>query len=417
MMDAIEELIRRRARVLGSTSRQFYDFPFFPVRGSGVWLYDAEGRPYLDAYNNVPHIGHCDPDVVAAIARQAALLSTHTRYLDSTIVEYAERLLSLLPPELEVCVFVCSGSEANELAGRLARAATGHSGFIASAHAYHGNTSFLAALDGIQPQERRPGFVATVPSPGDAGDFELAYASAIAALESGGYPVAAAFVDTSFANEGLQAPRAPQLRGAIERLRAAGGLYVADEVQVGLGRFGDVTWGFSSLGVVPDIVTMGKPLGNGYPIGAVVTRREILEAFGRKERYFNTFGGNQVACAAGLAVLDALERKSFQERARHTGAYLTTQLTELARSVPSIGTVEGRGLFQGVSIRDPRSGEVAPELARRIMNEMARRGVLVGLTGPRRSMLKIRPPMVFEHANVDMLIATLASVLSSGSMV
>ena len=414
MPDSTRALMDRRTRVLGPALRLFYDFPFWPVRGSGVWLYDAQGKAYLDAYNNVPHVGHCDPEVAAAIARQTALLNANTRYLDATIVEYAEQLLATLPGALNVCVFVCSGSEANELASRLARAATGGAGFIASVHAYHGNTHFLSALDGMRPHAPRPDFVATVPGPEDARDLQSAYASAIDALEDRGFSVAGAFVDTCFANEGLQPPQASQVQGAMARLRAAGGLYIADEVQVGLGRLGDVMWGFESFGVVPDIVTMGKPLANGYPIGAVATRREILEAFSRKERYFNTFGGNPVAGAAGLAVLNTLQRKSLREQARQVGDHLRAQLANLARSVPGIGAARGRGFLQGVPIHDPKSGEPAPELARGVMNAMARRGVLVGLTGPRRNILKIRPPMVFEREHAEMLAETLAAVLASG---
>jgi 4-aminobutyrate aminotransferase-like enzyme len=413
MADRVDELIRRRARVLGPVQRQFYDFPFWPVRGSGVWLHDAQGKAYLDAYNNVPHVGHSDTDVTAAVAHQMELLNTHTRYLDATIVEYAERLLATLPPELDVCVFVCSGSEANELAGRLARAASGGSGFIASAHAYHGNTAFLSALDGMQPNAPQAHFVATVPGPEDARDFDAACAMAIAALEDRGLAVAGAFVDTCFANEGLQPPQPLQVQAAMARVSASGGLYIADEVQVGLGRLGDVMWGFESFGVVPDIVTMGKPLGNGYPIGAVATRREILEAFSRTGRYFNTFGGTPVACTAGLAVLDVLERRSLQAQARQVGAYLAERLAGLVRTAPELGGVRGRGFFQGVAIKDPRSGTAAPERARAVMNEMARRGVLVGLTGPQRSILKIRPPMVFEREHAELLVGTLAAVLAS----
>src|SRR5215469_8544115 len=273
-MSSTETLVARRQRLLGPGLRQFYDFPFHPVRGSGVLLYDETGRVYLDAYNNVPHVGHCHPDIVAALTRQAATLNSNTRYLDETILDYAERLLATMPKELDVCLFVCTGSEANDLAWRLARAVTGKDGVIASADAYHGNTSFLATLDAYRVQAKRPSEVATVPAPAD-GDFAAGFAAAIAALHRAGHGLAAAYIDTCFANEGLIAPDATTMRRAIDEVKAAGGLYIADEVQAGLGRLGNVMWGFEALGAVPDIVTMGKPLGNGHPIGAVATRRDI----------------------------------------------------------------------------------------------------------------------------------------------
>lgn len=410
MTNDTETLLTRRKQLLGPGLKQFYDFPFRPVRGEGVWLYDDAGRAYLDAYNNVPHVGHAHREVVAALSRQAAKLNTNTRYLDQTIVDYADRLQATLPDGLDVCLFVCTGSEANDLAWRLARAFTGGDGVIASRHAYHGNTSFLATFDSYQSALPRPKSVVTVAAPAEVTAFDEAFAKAIGELESNGHRLAAAYFDTCFANEGLIPPQPDQMRRAVAQVRSAGGLFVADEVQAGLGRLGDGMWGFESLGVTPDIVTMGKPLGNGHPIGAVVTRREIVEAFYKRERYFNTFGGNPVSAAAGLAVLEVLEREQLVKNAERTGAYLSASLHDLAKTEPRI-EARGKGFFQGVVMRDAKTGAAAPEAARATMNALAREGVLVGLTGIKREILKIRPPMPFDRKNADQLVATLAKVL------
>lgn len=411
-------LVERRQRLLGPGLRQFYDFSFHPVRGSGVWLCDREGRAYLDAYNNVPHVGHCHPHVVEALSRQAATLNSNTRYLDATILDYAERLVGTMPVGLDTAIFVCTGSEANDLALRLARAFTGGHGAIASRHAYHGNTVAIAALDVSRSPGPQQDWVATVPPPSpadaDGAAYEGAFQDALERLNHNGHVLAAAFFDTTFANEGLFAPPPIQMRKAVQAIHAAGGLYVADEIQAGLGRLGGAMWGFELLGAVPDIVTMGKPMGNGHPIGVVVTRREIVAAFCKQDRYFNTFGGNPVSCAAGIAVLEVLEREALRQNAELVGAHLKARLAEVAARHPAIGRLQGSAFFQGVGIQDPRTAAAAPDAARRIMNEMARRGVLVGLTGPERNLLKIRPPMVFDRQNADRLAATLDAVLTDG---
>jgi 4-aminobutyrate aminotransferase-like enzyme len=411
----VGSLQERRLRLLGPGLRQFYDFPFVPVRASGVWIEDIEGGRYLDAYNNVPHVGHGNPRVVEALSRQAALLNSNTRYLHPLILDYAEALTATLPDGLDVCVMVCTGSEANDLAWRLASTFSGNGGALVTSVAYHGNTSFLSTLDGWRGRKAPPSNVATIPPSALTEEplFETAIAGAIGELESRGHKLAAAFFDTAFANEGLKQPAPGAVREAVRRIHAAGGLYVADEVQAGLGRLGDVMWGFQGLGATPDIVTMGKPLGNGHPLGAVVTRREILEAFTARERYFNTFGGNPVSCAAGLAVLNVLRDDSLQEHAARTGKVLHQMLRSLADRHPAIADVRGRGLFQGAVIRDPGTGEVSPALARIIMNAVAKAGVLVGITGPERAMLKIRPPMPFDDANAARLAETLDRVLQT----
>jgi len=419
------DLAQRRARLLGAGMRQFYGSPFQPVRGEGVWLYDSRGKAYLDAYNNVPHVGHCNRDVVDALCRQAGTLNTNTRYLDDTILDYAERLTATLPQELSMCIFVCTGTEANDLAWRLACAHTGADGAIATRHAYHGNSTFVSALGaaaGSAHQQRD--WVATVPAPTpqectatDVDASGTAYAAhltaAIDALEAKAHRLSAFYFDTLFASDGLTVPPAGFLAPAVERVHRAGGLCVADEVQPGLGRTGTAFWGFQNQGITPDIVTMGKPIGNGHPLAAVVTRPEIVDGFFERHRYFNTFGGNTVSCAVGLAVLDVLQRGRLQQNADAVGGYLKRHLNQLAGRHEAIGSVRGIGLFAGVEIVEPGTGTPAPQAARDIINGLHQRGVLVGLTGPDQNILKIRPPMIFDDANVDRLVVELDGVLGT----
>jgi len=425
---AQETLVGRRRRLLGPGLRQFYDFPFHPVRGDGVWLYDDSGKRYLDAYNNVPHVGHCNAHVVSAITRQAQTLNSNTRYLDEVILDYAERLLRTLPKSFGHCIFVCTGTEANDLAWRLAKAYTGGSGAIACRHAYHGNSTTVSALQGPGTGKNGAEWVARVPSPGliaaqhatDAarGATELAatFDVAIDTLAATGHKPCAAYFDTVFCSDGLHVPMPSGfMDAAVEHWRARGGILVADEVLAGFGRVGTHMWGFEALGVTPDIVTMGKPAGNGHPIGVVATRSEIVEAFFRQDRYFNTFGGNPVSCAAGIAVLEVLERERLQDRARAVGAYLKQGLVGVSVKHDLIGGVRGAGLFVGVDLVEDRKSEApAVKQAAKVMNEMARSGVLVGLSGPHKAMLKIRPPMVFSRENADELVQTLDRVLESG---
>lgn len=418
----MDALLQRRKRLLGPTAKQFYERCFHPVRAEGIWIYDETGKRYLDAYNNVPHVGHCHPHVTAAIIRQANRLNTNTRYLDETILDYSERLTSTLSNGLDTVVVVCTGTEANDLAWQVARAWSGGTGAIVTYSAFHGNSTLVSRLDTFTlPVERREEWVATVDPPMFPGriaahqshlsaeDYARQYEIAIEALSARGYDPAAFYMCPLFASDGLYSPPKGYMDKAIQSVRQTGALIVSDEVQSGFGRTGDDMWGYQALGVTPDIVTLGKPIGNGHPLGALVTRREIMERFARSERYFNTFGGNPVACAAGLAVLDVLEREDLLRNAREVGAHLRLGLESLGTVSPLVRDVRGRGLFLGVDLAV--DGEAAPAVARQVIEEMHHRGVLIGITGSGRNLLKIRPPMCVTKANADQIVETLGAVL------
>ncbi len=419
-----ERLLERRTRVLGSAYRLFYDRPLHLVRGEGVWLYDADGRAYLDVYNNVPHVGHCHPHVVDALARQARTLNTHTRYLHETVLDYAERITATLPGELSVCMFACTGSEANELALRMAETCTGGRSVLVTEHAYHGNTGRLTELSTTHEYVQHRPYCEKFPAPdvyrgplrGDDPANGPGYADyvggALERIQSSGDRPAALLVDTIFSTDGILTAPSGFFPAAVEKIRAAGGLFIADEVQPGFGRTGDHMWGFEHYGVVPDIVTMGKPMGNGHPVSAVVTTPRLMEKFARTTRYFNTFGGNPVSCACGLAVLEVLERERLMENARQVGAYLKRKL-QLLRDVHGIvGDLRGEGLFVGVElVRDRSTLEPAADVARMVVNSLRDRGVLISSTGPHNNVLKLRPPMVFSRDNVDQLVEALDRTL------
>ncbi|MDB5624309.1 MAG: aminotransferase class III-fold pyridoxal phosphate-dependent enzyme [Tardiphaga sp.] len=416
-------LIERRARLLGPAYRLFYANPVHLVRGEGVWLYDADGEAYLDVYNNVASVGHCHPHVVAALSRQAATLNTHTRYLTDGILDYAERLLATLPDDLAQVMFTCTGSEANDLAYRAARAFTGGTGMIVTQLAYHGVTIAISELspslgDGIAI----PAHVRTVPAPdayraknADVGEsFAAQVRAAIADMTAHGIKPAALLVDTIFSSDGVFADPTGFLAPAVAAIREAGGLFIADEVQPGFGRTGSGMWGFARHGVVPDIVTMGKPMGNGHPMAAMVARPDILDAFGRRTRYFNTFGGNPVSCAVGMAVLDVIEREALIANARDVGAYMSDGLRALAQRHEIIGDVRGAGLFIGVElVRDRATKAPATAETARLVNGLRDKRVLISAAGPFANVLKIRPPLVFSRGHADRFLSAMDEVLGS----
>ncbi len=425
---AADALLARRHASLGPSLSVSYRRPLTIVRGWMQHLYDADGRAYLDAVNNVPHVGHCHPRVVEAGQRQMAVLNTNTRYLHDRIGEYAARLCATLPEPLRVCFFVNSGSEANELALRLARAATGSRETIVVEVGYHGNTTTIVDISSYKFDgpggAGAPPWVHKVPIPDvyrglyrapdrDAGRRYAAHvAGTVERIGAAGGRVGA-FIAESILSCGGQVVLPPgYLAGAYHAVRDAGGVCIADEVQVGMGRAGTHFWAFETQGVVPDIVTMGKPVGNGHPLGVVVTTRAIADAFANGMEYFNTFGGNPVSCAIGLAVLDVVRDERLQERALQVGSHLLGRLRQLKARHPLVGDVRGLGLFLGVElVRDRQSLEPAGPEAGLVANRMRDRGVLISTDGPFHNVLKIKPPMVFSTADADLLADTLDAVL------
>ncbi|MEP6883197.1 MAG: aminotransferase class III-fold pyridoxal phosphate-dependent enzyme [Gammaproteobacteria bacterium] len=399
---------------MGAGAELFYETPLHLVRGAGVWLYDAQGSAYLDVYNNVPHVGHAHPTVVAAIQRQTAILATHTRYLHGNILEYAEQLTARLPEHLNACIFVNSGSEANDVAWRMAKMASGQQGGLVMEHAYHGITDAVAALTPSTGRPQDPRVLTIAPPPAELGiDDEMDSAAltetmqdadrSIAGLAARGHAPAAFFIDTAITSSGIFDPPATWAEAVSERVRAAGGLIVADEVQYGLGRSGSHFWGFQRRGLNPDIVTLGKPVANGYPMGVVIANRTLIEAFQKKFGFFSTFGGNAVAAAAGLAVLKVLDDEELAANALNTGNYLRAQLDAVAARHECLGEVRGTGLLLGVEVR----GHDLPASQRnckRIINALASEfHILIGYEGPHANILKLRPPMPFATEHADLL--------------
>jgi 4-aminobutyrate aminotransferase-like enzyme/aminoglycoside phosphotransferase (APT) family kinase protein len=420
-----EEAIARRRKVMGDKLYVFYDPPLHIVRGEGVWLTSSEGRRYLDCYNNVPHVGHCHPYVSEAISRQARTLNTNTRYVTDQSLEYAERLAALSSDGLNAVVFVNSGSEANDLAWRMAKAWTGKQGGLAMEFAYHGITE---AIDAFSPSNTPVSWYAPhirlLPAPDtyrgmygpdekDPGGRYAALAEPlIADLEAEGFGVAAVMIDSAFMTNGILDAPPGYLQGVVDRVRAAGGSFIADEVQSGFGRMGTAFWGHRHHGVIPDFITIGKPAGNGHPLGAVITRPEILSHFLKPGPFFSTFGGNNVACAAGIAVLDVIHDEGLVENSRITGEYFRGLLRQLMAKHEVIGDVRGVGLATGVElVLDRKSKTPAGELVPQLLNRLRDQSVLMGGEGKFGNVLKIRPPIVFTKENAQLAVSALDRAL------
>lgn len=422
-MSTTDHLLTRRRAVLRD-ARLSYGHPFQPVRGDGIWLFDNSGRKYLDAYNNVPHVGHCNPRVVNAVAAQAALLNANTRYLDEMAVAYAERLVATMGDPLDAVIFTCTASEANDLAFRIASIATGRRGVITTRNGYHGTTWLLAQMDGSAADGERPDWWESVEAPREAADTGSTEAATFASqadevlmrLKRKGHEAAAFYFDTYFCSDGVRTPTQGVLDAGVRRITDAGTLVIADEVQVGLGRCGTHMWAFQRLGLRPDIVVLGKSLGNGYPIGAVVARAELIDAFYRKARYFNTCAGSQLAAAAGCATLDVVEDEQLIQNAQRVGQMLKVGLQQLSSEDSVIRSVRGAGLLLGVDLAPPPgSSEPAGAFASRFVTDLLDLGVVVGLTGPdrkARTVLKIRPPMVFDATAVAIFLDRFRAVLN-----
>jgi 4-aminobutyrate aminotransferase-like enzyme/Ser/Thr protein kinase RdoA (MazF antagonist) len=412
----VPALVERRARAIGPAMTGLtYREPLHLVGGDGVWLIDADGRRYLDAYNNVPVVGHGHPRVVEAIVRQARRLNTNMRYLHETALEVAERLTASTGGTLDVVMFVNSGSEANDVAWRIARAVTGGSGGIATDFAYHGITEAITALT---PEEwgSRPGpdHVRTWRPPDTLRGFDRSVEELDAAmheLKRAGHRPAAAIMDGVLTSDGIIDLDPALATDLVERVRADGALWIADEVQGGHGRTGAAMWSYQRLGIEPDIVTLGKPMGNGHPVAAVISRRDLAERFSPDGEFFSTFGGNPVAMAAALAVLEVLDDERLVEHAGEVGEYLAGRLREVAARTPVIGEVRAIGLAIGVEIVRPGTTEPDPAATKEIVEGMRQNGVLIGTTGRHGNTLKIRPPLVFSRENSDQLVATLQDVL------
>jgi 4-aminobutyrate aminotransferase-like enzyme/Ser/Thr protein kinase RdoA (MazF antagonist) len=389
------QLVRSRRRRLGAALTDLtYAEPVHVLRGEGVWLHDADGRRLLDAYNNVPVVGHCHPRVVEAVVRQTRKLNTHSRYLYEPLIELAERLVATMPPDsgLDTVMLVNSGSEATELAWRLATAATGKRGAIVTEHAYHGVTALASDLS---PEEWPEGYRARATELVSPTQLVEDAARAVEALDAAGLGLAATILDSALTSDGLQTPSIDALAAFVEQTHEAGGLFVADEVQAGHGRSGEQLWSFAARGITPDVVTMGKPMGNGYPVAAVVSRSEIFDRLAADTKVFSTFGGNPVAACAAIAVLDVIRDEQLIEHTARVGASLRAGLDELG-----VGDVRGRGLLVGLELASAAEAE-------RVVNGLREDGILIGRTGRGENVLKIRPPLVFQEAHAEMLVSAL----------
>lgn len=424
-----DEMISRRIAAMGPKPLLFYDKPLHMVKGEGLWLTASDGRRYLDCYNNVPHVGHAHPHVAEAVSRQLRTLNTNTRYLTDQSVEYAERLKATLDPSLDTVIFVNSGSEANDIAWRMANVFTGKSGALCMDFAYHGVTMMI---DMLSPSNYPPGkwnmpLVRQMEAPDryrglighDHPDAGLAYAAMIdpliADLEREGHGVSIGIIDSAFMTNGfVDAPKG-YVQHMVARVHKAGGLFIADEVQSGFGRMGTHMWGHQHHGIVPDFVTIGKPAGNGYPIGVVITRAEILERFTAETGpFFSTFGGGNAACAAGLAVLDVMEAEQLQANSLATGNHLRAGLQKLMQRFEIMGDVRGSGLATGVEfVRSRKSKEPATAETKEAVNRLKDEGVLVGTDGKLGNVMKIRPPIALSSDQADLALLALERVLAA----
>jgi 4-aminobutyrate aminotransferase-like enzyme len=403
-----DPLIAERQRVLGPANRLFYDRPVHLVRGQGSHLFDVDGVRYLDAYNNVASVGHCHPHVVDAVMQQMSTLNTHTRYLHRGIVDYSERLLATMPKEIDQVMFACTGSEVNDLALRVAEMYTDAAGVIVTRDAYHGNTAAVMAISpSLGDATTLPPWVRTVPPPDsyrfpDApARFAADVARAVDDLFDKGCRVSCLIVDTIFSSDGIY-PDPSVLAPAVDIVHRRGGVFIADEVQPGFARTGDSMWGFDRHGVIPDLVTMAKPMGNGLPVAAMAARSEVLRPFAVRVPYFNTYGGNPVSMAAAAAVLDVIENEKLLANSAEVGAKLRKELSRIAEGDPRIGDVRGAGLYVGVEVVSDREAKIPDRAgARKLVNALRERHVLTSVCGHDGNVLKIRPPLVFSMADVD----------------
>ncbi|MFP1927689.1 aspartate aminotransferase family protein [Lonsdalea quercina] len=418
----IRQLTDKRSKVLGESYRLFYRNPVHLVRGEGQYLWDASGKQYLDVYNNVASIGHCHPAVIDAVQQQMSQLNTHTRYLHERILDYTEDLLTTLPPEITKAMYMCTGSEANDLAIRVARAYSGGTGIIVSQEAYHGTSDLTSgaspALGSGQPLAAT---TRLVPAPDRyrvaAPDLGVWFANEIQKqiddMAAHGIKFAGFLADSIFSSDGVLPDPVGFLQPAIDVVHANGGIFIADEVQPGFARTGDTFWGFARHGVVPDIVTMGKPMGNGIPVSGLFAKADVLAAFSDEIPYFNTFGGNPVSMAAAQAVLKVIRDEGLQEHSKTVGALLKQELAALAQRHECVGDVRGAGLFIGFELVSDREKKTADKpLALAVIEHLREERVLTSVAGPYGNVLKLRPPLAFQTQDIDWLAGALDKALT-----
>ncbi|HYZ69117.1 MAG TPA: aspartate aminotransferase family protein [Mycobacterium sp.] len=414
-----DPLIEARDRVLGPANRLFYDRPVHLVRGQGSHVFDADGMRYLDAYNNVVSVGHCHPHVVDAVMHQMSTLNTHARYLHRGIVDYSERLLATMPNEIDQVMYACTGSEANDLALRVAEMFTDATGVIVTRDAYHGNTATVMAISPALGDATTLGpHVRTVPPPDsyrrpDApARFAADVSRAVDDLRQNGIRVSCLVADSMFSSDGIY-PDPSVLGPAVDIVHRHGGVFIADEVQSGFARTGDAMWGFDRHGVIPDVVTMAKPMGNGMPVAAMAARDDVLSPYAVRVPYFNTYAGNPVSMAAAAAVLDVIESEGLLAHAAEVGVALRTELSRIATDHPRIGDVRGAGLYIGVEVvtdADTKTPDRAG--AKALVNFLRERRVLISVCGHDGNVLKIRPPLVFSMDDVDWFCNEFAAALA-----
>ncbi len=415
----LKDLVSRR-EALGPCYRLFYQKPLHLVCGKGTRLFDADGTEYLDMYNNIPSIGHANPCITEAVTKQLELINTHTRYVHENILDYADELLDTLPVEIDRVMFMCSGSEANDLAVRCAQLYTGGEGIIVTAEAYHGNTALVSGLSpSIGKDVAMSPTMRVIPTPDtyrlgteDVGEWMCArIAEQIADMRRHGIGFAGVLFDSIFSSDGVIPGKAGFLKPVVDLVHAEGGVYLADEVQPGFCRTGETFWGFDRHGIVPDIVTMGKPMANGIACSAMAIKHEVLDAFAKDNPYFNTFAGNPVAMAAARAVMRYLRENDLLAHVGQMGRKLKAELEGLAKAHPVLGDVRGAGLFVGVDVVCPGTTRADRDLAVRLIETLREHRVLVSLCGPYGSVLKIRPPLVFDDADLAMFAEALEASL------
>ena len=410
MSDSTENLIARRERVLGVGAPLFYEQPLHIVRGEGVFLFDADGKRYIDMYNNVPCVGHANPHVVEAMREQAATLNVHSRYLHEGVLDYAERLVAKHDASLERIVFTCTGTEANEVAIGMARLATGGRGIICTDRAYHGNSALVSKLTWAggrsDPEIRSVRFPQTYrPIEDGLSEAELAdryladVAAAIESFAAAEVPLAGMLVCSLLANEGLPVIPKGYMARAAKMVRDAGGLFIADEVQAGFCRSGR-WWGYQTTDFVPDIATMGKPMGSGLPLAGVVARGDLVDTFRKRSGYFNTFAASPLQAAVGAAVLDVIETEKLEESVADVGGYLRDALGKI--ECEAMGDVRGHGLFIGLDwVSDRKAKTADPEGSKRVVNRLKDKGFLTSNAGSLFNVIKLRPPLIFDRGHAD----------------